>query len=247
MLRFRQKRFAVGAVVAAVVVASASVFAHVSFRPKDVNPLYDGRQYKEGISTRVSLVIPHGCTDADGNKFATRDVFALLPSTVDLSDSTYTVDENGNEFAGNAVMSVRPRVDNNWKKIQRKKAAVPTYFNHGPNDKDTVAVRWLKGNVPDDMSQDLELDVSLPRLKGCVERLRVYVTAVQYCGQGLRSAWIREPTAEFCEEEISPGYAPFFDVVRDRTANPLPPECGDVGTTVEAYPTAEEIDQYLTK
>ncbi|MDH5302357.1 MAG: YcnI family protein, partial [Gammaproteobacteria bacterium] len=140
---------------------------------------------------------------------------------------------------------IKPRVNGDWGAIRTIPGNVPTFYSHGEKSGDVRAIQWLDGFVPDSMYENLELKASLPKLEGCVGKLRVYTPVVQFCDSGLMNAWIKEPTNQFSADVISAGYAPYFDVVRNNTKNPLPESCGGVAETVEVYPSAEDIDSYL--
>lgn len=224
---------------------AATAFGHANFKPKDVDPLYANRTYKEGTTAYVSLVASHGCRDEEGVAHATRDVYAVFPNAVDLSGVGYS-QGSGSRYAGNALMAIKPEQDSRFRRIERVRGPVPEFYSHGPKSQDVRALHWRRGYLPDDVYAELKFRAALPRLEGCVDRLRVYIPAVQYCTGGLVNAWIREATDAFGTEMISAGYAPYIDVLRDYDNNPLPEAC-DGGEQAEAYPSSADIDRYLVR
>ena len=72
----------------------------------------------------------------------------------------------------------------------------------------------------------------------------MYVPTIQYCEKGHVLAWFKEPTPSMPIEPVSPGYAPYFDVVRNEDKNPLPSHCS-AGETVVVYPDEEDLEAYL--
>lgn len=208
---------------------SSNALSHANIQPKDNQDLYSERSYKEGSTAYFNLVLSHGC---DGE--ATTDVTMLIPNATDLTG--YTSSGPAGEYSGNALMSVKANVNANWKQIKYRKGEVPSYYSHGAKQEDVRAIVWRKGYVPDDMIETLSIRAATPKLEGCVSRLRVRLPAVQYCGRSKAKAWIKEPTARFSEDQISAGYAPYIDVIRDQDVNPLPADC-EQNMEVEAYPS----------
>lgn len=225
--------------------SAATAWAHASVKPKSVDPLYDGRSYKEGTTAYISLVPSHGCRDDSGQGHSTKSVYVLFPNTEDLSDVAFT-QGRGETYAGNAIMAIKPELDARFYRVQRVRGAVPEFYSHGAKAEDVRSLRWRGGDLPDDMYAELKFRAALPVLAGCVERLRVYMPTVQYCSGGLKNVWVREATEAFPEDVISAGYAPYFDVVRDYDQNPLPDTCEQV-VSAEAYPSAADIDHYLVR
>lgn len=222
--------------------SAATAFGHATFKPKDNDPAFAERTYKEGTTAYLSLMPTHGCSDADGNRYATKHIFTVLPNAVDLGGRTYSEGED-QRYAGNALMGIKPELDARFE-IERISGAVPTYYSHGANSSDVRSLRWRDGYLPDDMYAELKFRATLPLLDGCVERLRVYVPTVQYCEGGHVLAWMREATPAFPEDVITPDYAPYFDVLRDLDTHPLPESCSEP-LRIEAYPSAQDIDAYL--
>ncbi|RLT89280.1 MULTISPECIES: DUF1775 domain-containing protein [unclassified Ketobacter] len=218
---------------------ASNLFAHANTKPKDNLDTYSGRSYQENSSAYVDLVLSHGC---DGE--ATVHAAVLLPNANDLSGNTSS-GPDGN-YAGNALMGAKAQLNANWKHIAYGKGSVPTYYLRGEQQEDVRAIHWQRGYVPDDVIELLTFRADTPKLEGCVSKLKVNIPTVQYCTHGKVKAWIKQPTAVFGEEVISAGFSPSIDVVRDTVNNPLPEECG-AGIEVEAYPTNEEIDQYLSR
>ena len=223
-------------------------FAHAGFASKDNLDEYSGRDYEEGKTGYFKLVVPHGCSNADGSRsYPTRHVVMALPNGVDLSGIAYTKDKNGEVFGGNAVMGVKPAADGDWRKIKNPKAGVPSYYSHGLRSEDVRSLQWVGGKIPNDFYKSLEFRAKLPLLDACVTELNVYFPTVQYCKSNTFKAWIREPVAGLPEDVISTGYAPNITVRRNLVLNPLPEDCGEEGEVAEAYPDAEDVEAALLK
>jgi uncharacterized protein YcnI len=236
------KIISVAIVVLGTWVTSSDVFAHASILSKDTLDAYSGRNYMEGSSATFSLHLAHGCS-TDTATFATRHASIVFPNATDLTGIAYTEDHDGNRFAGNAVMGIKPRVDSDWKKIKVKTGEVPTFENHGANSTDVRGIHWKGGHVPNEMYENLEVKASFPKLDGCVSKLRVYMPAVQYCENGDILTWMRDATPSF--PDAGGGSAPYIDIVRNMDANPLPDSCGGTGEQAEAYPSVEDVEMYL--
>ena len=177
-------------------VFSTVLFAHSSITAKDTLDQYAGRSYKEGTSAFFSVSMPHGCADANhGAAKATTDVALVFPNSNDLQGSAYTKDSSGNKVAGNALMSIKPQLNANWKVIERIRGNVPAYFNHGLVTTDVRGIQYRSGYLPDDMIEQLTFNASLPILDGCVETLKVYIGIAQYCEHGGKQIWIKAATA----------------------------------------------------
>lgn len=224
---------------------SLSAFGHANVVPKDNNDDYANRQYEEATTAYLKLNIAHACkVGPDGaERRNTRHFAVVFPNNIDLTDIAATYDNHGNQYSGNALMTIKPSVDSDWKKIKIQRSDVPTYYSHGANSNDVRGIQWQHGDVPDSMYDNLEIRASLPKLQGCVNKLQVYLPSVQYCANDTMQAWIKYPTDGFPENVIS-HYAPYFDILRNETTNPLPAECVE-GVTKVIYPEAEDIDKYL--
>lgn len=223
-----------------------NVKAHVNVVPKSNADRFDGRVYQEGTVAYFDLSIPHGCKSASpsGATQPTTHVAVLFPNQQDLSAVAYTQDKEGTEYAGNAMMSIKPATDSQWRKIRRLREAVSPYYDHGVKSDDIRAIQWRGGYVPTDSYATLSFRAKLPLLKSCVSQLKVYLPAVQYCMNNTYKAWIREPTQMFSADTISSNYAPYILVQRDLEQNPLPADCRETVQS-NAYPSAHDIDRYL--
>jgi len=224
---------------------SWTAFGHANVVPQSNNDNFSGRQFEEGTTAYIKLNIAHACkVGPDGVERRNTNHFAVVfPNNIDLTGIAATFDRHGGQYAGNALMTIKTSVDNDWKKIRRQRDQVPTYYSHGANSEDTRGIQWQHGDVPDDMYDNVEIRASLPKLQGCAKKLTVYLPSVQYCANDTMQAWVKYPTAGFPDSVIS-HYAPYFDILRNEAINPLDPTCGD-GDTHEVYPTAEDIDKYL--
>jgi uncharacterized protein YcnI len=241
MNKLNKLAFAVTGIISMSI--SGNLFAHASIQVKDTQDEYSGRMYKENSSGLFSLHLSHGCTDATtGKTFATKHASMVFPNAEDLSGIAATFDSAGVEFAGNALMGIKPRVDADWDKIKIKTGTVPTYQNHGANSMDVRGIHWKDGNVPNEMYDNLEVKASFPTLRGCVTKLRVFMPSIQVCENGQVLTWMQHATEAFPDAEG--GSAPYIDIVRDQSRNPLPAGCSG-GETAEVYPSADDIDKYL--
>jgi hypothetical protein len=268
--------------VALGVLASADAFAHTNVPAKDFYLTTDGRSYVEGTSSEFKLNLAHSCSadlptvvttiaipnggDAEiytlGYSTATQSVTGnpnLSPKSTKYhaaADFLYTVDAVGNSYAGNALMGIKPSVDNNWEHIIPKKGDVPTFYNHGANPKDVLGIQWDGGNIPNDFYYDLKFRGSLPSIKpsSCVVKVRVYLPAIQYCGTSMNSLtkqdnWLPKPGAGLTD--VTTNYAPYFDIDRNLRTNPLPESCatkgsvGFKGEVVGLYPSETQLAAYL--
>ncbi len=227
---------------------STQAWGHASFAPKDNMDAYTDRAYKEGSAAYLKLTIAHSCSNEDKSEYyPTRSVSVVFPNTIDLSGQAVTTNRDGDIFGGNAMMGIKPRVTRSFRKIKVFKGDVPEFYNHGAKNRDVRALHWTRGWVENDKYEVLEFRASLPKLEGCVKKLRVYTPTVQHCLGGHTLAWLRTPTAMFAEDVISPDYAPYFDIIRDEENNPLPAgaTCSEEEMTAEAYPSDSDIDTYL--
>ena len=231
-------------VTALTVGMAESALAHANFIPKDNLDMYSGRDYKEGSSAFLSLNLSHGCSNADGETFATKHAVAIMPNDQSLAGIAFTKDRMGNRYGANGVMSVRPEADANWKRIEAPKATVGEYYSHGLKTEDIAAIQWKRGNIPANFYASVNFRVALPYLESCVSKIKVQIPTVQYCTSGYIKAWIKEPTPSMPTDVISTGYAPYFNIVRADN-NPLGDECGGVGTEEEVYPSTDQIENNL--
>lgn len=230
--------------LAAFMVAN-NVIAHANFVPKDVDDNFNGRQYEEGTTAYMNVNIAHGCHTPDRSEwFSTIHVVSIFPNNLDLTGIAYTKDRSGNVYAGNALMGIKPGVDGDWQSINNLIGDVPTFYSHGARDTDVRSIHWINGEVPNDGYENLQFRAGLPFLEGCTNRLKVYVPTIQYCEKGQILAWFIEPTPSMSSDVISPGYAPYFEVVRNEDKNPLPDSCS-AGETYTVYPAEEDLETYL--
>lgn len=220
--------------------------AHANFVPKDNIDSYSGREYQEGSSAYLSLSIAHGCNSMDGSKsYKTKHVVAIFPNDVNMQGIAYTKDRSGNHYGANGIMSIRPQTDSNWRFISNPKATVNEYYSHGVKTEDVSAIQWIGGDIPSDFFAGLTLRAQFPYLEECVSKLRVYIPTIQYCAAGHIKGWLRSPTHSMPEHLISPGYAPYIDVIRAEN-NPIDPTCTKA-IEEEAYPSDERIEKSLLR
>ena len=230
-----------GGIISTPLIASG----HANVVPKDNNDNYSDRQFEEGTTAYIKLNIAHACkVGVDGTERRnTKHFTVVFPNNIDLTDVAATYDGSGNQYAGNVLMTIKPSVDSDWKRIRIQRNAVPTYYSHGTNSNDVRGIQWQHGNVPDSMYDNVEIRASLPKLKNCVKKLQVFLPSVQYCANNTMQAWIKYPTDAFNDDVIA-HYSPSFDIIRNETKNPLPSECID-GNVKIVYPEAGDIDKYL--
>jgi len=225
---------------------SVNVFAHSNVVVKDNLDAYSGRNYQEATTANLKFQLPHGCRNTSRTKFyATKHAAAVFPNSNLLTGITITEDKSGNEYAGNAMMSIKPFVNPVWDKVKISRGSVPNYYSHGVNSTDVRGIKWLGGKIPYDMVTNLNIKASLPKLTACVTLLKVYVPLVQYCENGQVLAWMKQATPTFPIDVISQGYAPSFTIIRNEIKNPLPASCSGIGESVEVYPSEADIEQFL--
>ena len=222
--------------------ASWTAFGHANVVPQNNNDDFSGRQFEEGTTAYIKLNLAHACkVGPDGTERRNTNHFTVVfPNNIDLTGIAAT---GGGQYAGNVLMTIKPSVDSDWKKIRMQRGSVPEYYSHGANSSDVRGIQWQHGDVPDSMYDNVEIRASLPTLQGCAKKLKVFLPAVQYCANDTMQAWVKYPTDGFPDHVIS-HYAPYFDILRNEAKNPLPAGCPD-GDTHEIYPTAEDVDKYL--
>ncbi len=235
--------------------------AHVNIAPDNAFSLGDQpREYLEGKSAYISVNLPHSCSDAEHNSYATTDVVLILPNGSSLPENFYTADRSGNTYAANAVMGTKARVSRNWKKIKVVKGPVDEFYSHGAKTEDTRAVKWLKGYVDNDHYDNLEIKTKFPKIdpESCIGTLRVELPSIQYCKKGYVTAWIgttgsaRFP-ADSAKLRLEETYVPYLKVVRDVANTPYPSTCptdteGNViPATATVRPTDADIDAYADR
>jgi len=239
-------RYTKALLITSLVTGSMSVFAHAGFKPKDVNDNYDGRTYLGGQTAYLSMAVPHGCKGENGERYTTNHIGMVFPSMVALpAEQATTSDRDDNQYGANAMMGIKAAIDSNWETVRGLRGEVGEFYSHGTKTEDVHAIHWLGGEIPDDMYAELKFRATLPKLMGCVTKLRVYTPAIQYCEGNHYTVWNSEATTAFPEEKVSTGYTPYFDVARDLTANPLDESCGE-GEELTVAPPADKIDWYLS-
>lgn len=273
------------AITATSTLFSANVLSHANIAQKDAYNTDDGRSYLEGTSAEIKLNLSHSCS-ADLPTVVTTMAVPNSPSIeiYDLgydkktktvtgnpniskkstkynstADFFYTTDGKGTNYAGNALMGIKPSVDNNWQEILPKKGDVPNFYNHGPNTRDVLGIHWQGGNIPNDFYYDLKFRGSFPQFKpdSCVSKVRVYLPAIQYCGTDMNNLtkqdnWLPKPSPLAGITQVTTGYAPYFDIDRNLKKNPLPENCGsdleheqEHGDIVGLYPSDQDISDFL--
>ena len=278
-IRVLQRKSSVVGIVALGVLVSGDVFAHANVPAKDWYFTSDGRSYVEGSSAEIKLNLSQSCTadlptvvttiaipngtDAEiytlGFDKATQSVTGnpnQSPKSTKYSSTAnflFTKGTGNATYAGNALMGIKPSVDNNWQQIIPKNGDVPTFYNHGAKSKDVLGIHWNGGNVPNDFYYDLKFRGTLPSIKptSCIAKVRVYLPAIQYCGTDVNNLskqdnWLPKPGAGLTE--VTTNYAPYFDIDRNLRTNPLPETCltnGQKGEFVGVYPSDAQLTNYL--
>ena len=226
---------------------AGNAFAHIGIARENVFALGDApREYMEGTTAELAVQLPHDCSDEAGNHYPTIDTSILLPNGAGTLEEGY--------FSKNAVNGTKARVTATWEEVEIMKGPIDPYESHGNIiEEDTRSVHWKKGSVDNDHYDNLYIKTSFPKFsaESCATRLDVYVPSVQFCEEDYAIAWIGvEDSAEFVDgpkTRVTEDFAAKFTVVRNEEENPLPAGCDAEQAPIEAWPTTEEIDQYLPK
>lgn len=191
------------------------------------------------------------------------DKASIKTTLSDLVQVLQTYDANKNPAGANALMSIKPILNSNWEKILMNKDTVPAFYNHGVNTRDVRSIQWLNSKNPagvgygmsNDYAENLEFVTTLGKLQNCVAKVRVYTPSIDLCTDGNAYLWGMNYTPVVSEAlvtasggkiGVSTNYAPYIDIVRNTTTNPLESSCG-AGQMVTIYPSATDIDNYLGK
>lgn len=241
------------AAVCALLMAGNAV-AHIGIARENVFSLGEGtREYLEGSSASLGIQLPHDCSNAAGEHFATTDVVVIFPNADNLSTDFMTTERDGTVHGANAMMGVKARISSSWKKVKVKKGMVDAYYSHGEKTEDIRAIKWLRGMVDNDHYDNLEIKTNFPKIDpaSCVGSLKIKVPAIQYCKGGYKIAWIgTEGSLLFPFGSNNPKlrltetFTASFKVVRDLENNPLPDSCGGVATEEEIRPSDADIDAF---
>lgn len=240
----------------AIAATSFSATAHLNIAAEDVFAVgEEPRDYIEGKSAFIKINAVEGCKDAEGNKYNTTDLIAILPNSSGALSDNFVMSSRGTEYDANAVMFTRARINSNWKKVDAVKGPVDSYFKD--RTEGVRAIKWLRGNVSPEQYDNLEFRTRLPNIKStsCVSKLRVEIPAISYCKNGYVRAWIgTEGTTRFPADsdklQLEEEYELYFNVVRDVENNPYPETCekdeeGNVLPVEEsARPSDAAIDLY---
>lgn len=251
--------------------SSAEVLAHATFVPKDNYVTPDGRSYLEGKNSELNLNLAHACSPDTGTVIATtvfpngddNEVYDLelerqpdgsLKVTQDPIPSTWRLSD---AIDGDALSSIKPRIDGDWQEISLKK-----------DEKGKLrGTHWHGGWVPDAYYERVAFRATFAKFQpeSCVTKVRVYLPAIQYCGkltsQGnapvigtdyppfvARNYWLWRAVPEAGIESIDTGSdgkpvtidlgrAPYIDIDRDLENNNLPNGCKshDVMVCIRAW------------
>ncbi len=249
------KKIITGSAAICAMAIAGNALAHIGIARENMFALGDApREYLEGSSASLGIQLPHDCSNADGEHFATTDVVVIFPNGMNLSDNFQTTDRDGGVYAANAMMGVKARVSANWKKVKTVKKYVDTYGSRGSNE-DVRAVKWLKGMVDNDHYDNLEIKTSFPKIKpdSCVGSLKIEVPAIQYCKKGYSIAWIgTENSKRFPlldppnpKVRLTETFTASFKVVRDVENNPYPDSCDGIEPMEEVVrPSDADIDAF---
>ena len=242
------------AICAMAMAIAGNAFAHIGIARENVFALGDSpREYLEGSSASLAIQLPHDCSNANGEHFATTDVVVILPNGENLTDNFMTTDREGTTHAANSMMDVKARISANWKKIKVKKGAVGSYYSHGVKSEDARSIKWLKGYVDNDHYDNLEIKTRFPKInpESCVSSLKIQVPAIQYCKKGYSIAWIgTSNSARFPlldppnpKARLTENFTASFKVVRDVENNPYPDACTELTEEV-VRPSDADIDSF---
>lgn len=246
-----KKQFLNVSAVCLLAAASSAVMAHLNIAQENVFALGDNpREYVEGSSAFINVNLPHDCSDADGNHYATTDVEVLLPNGTGIAGAFTSNHSTGDVFGANAVMGVKQRMNQTFEKNIVMKDTVDAFYSHGLRTEDARVMKWLEGEVDNDHYDNLEFKAGFPKIdpESCITKIELFFPSVQYCKSGFKTAWIGVADSKFglstAKTRVTERYAAHFSIVRSQD-NPLPASCGGVGETVEARPSTDEIDSYL--
>lgn len=209
----------------------------------------------------IKLVFPNG-KDAVVNEWLDPRGTAQAPVANGLKDILWTY----NTFAptdpsayrgANAVMSIKPSVDNQWKSIEPTKEEVPVYYNHGDNTWDVASIHYTgltgalskgKWGLTNEYYKNVEFVATLGYFKkdSCYSKVVVDIPAADYCADGHAYVWWKSATPSIPNELLaSAGYAPVVTIKRNLAKNPLPESCGGIGKTAEVAPSNATLDRYF--
>lgn len=240
------------AVICAMAIAGNAA-AHIGIARENVFALGDSpREYLEGSSASLGIQLPHDCSNADGEHFATTDVVVIFPNADNLSSDFITTNRDGDIFAANAMMGIKARVSSSWKTVQTIKGDVEPYGSRQKTE-DVRAIKWLRGLVDNDHYDNLELKTSFPKInpESCVGSLKIQVPAIQYCKRDYAIAWIGTSNSALFplldppnpKVRLTENFTASFKVVRNLETNPLPESCNEATEEV-VRPSDADIDAY---
>ncbi len=240
------------AAICAMAIAGNAV-AHIGIARENVFALGDGpREYLEGSSASLGVQLPHDCSNADGEHFATTDVVVIFPNAENLSTDFMTTNRDGDIFAANAMMGIKARVSASWKKVITVKGDVETYGSRAKTE-DVRAIKWLRGMVDNDHYDNLEIKTSFPKINpdSCVGGLKIQVPAIQYCKRRYAIAWIGTEGSELFplldppnpKVRLTENFTASFKVIRNLETNPLPEDCLEPTEEV-VRPSDADIDAF---
>ncbi len=247
------KKLIINAAAICAMAIAGNTVAHIGIARENVFALGDGpREYLEGSSASLGVQLPHDCSNADGEHFATTDVVVIFPNAENLNSDFMTTNRDGDIFAANAMMGVKARVSASWKKVYIVKGDVETYGSRGKTE-DSRAIKWLRGMVDNDHYDNLEIKTSFPKInpESCVGSLKIQVPAIQYCKNGYAIAWIGTAGSELFplldppnpKVRLTENFTASFKVIRNLETNPLPEECLEPTEEV-VRPSDADIDAF---
>lgn len=252
------KKLIISTMTATVIVASHNVLAHLNISQDNFFALGENaREYKEGSSAFIEVNAVEGCKDAAGNRYATTDVVAILPTSPGaLSDSYFTQKRNGDIFSANALMFTKARASSSWEEVGVVKGSVDAFYN-ADRTEGVRAIKWLGGYINSSQYDNLEFKTKLPKIEptSCIGKLRVEIPTITYCESDYVRAWIgTEGSTRFPADsdklQLEEEYELYFSVVRDVEKNPYPDSCekdanGKVVPIEETVrPSDSDIDLY---
>lgn len=250
------KKVISGIFTIAMLGTSFNTFAHLNIARENFFSLGENsREYKEGSSVFININAVEGCKDAFDNRYDTKDVVVILPTTPGaLSDNFYTSNRDGDILGANAMMFTKAKATKNWRKSKVIKGPVDEFRGRTEGVR---AIKWIRGRLDSDHYDNLEFRTSLPKIEptSCVGKLRVELPTITYCSAGYVRAWIgtegseRFP-ADSDQLQLEESYELYFNVVRDVENNPYPETCevdadGNIVPLEETVrPSDADIDTY---
>jgi hypothetical protein len=102
-----------------------AAYAHIGIAQKAVNDMFDGRDYEEGTSQFIDILLPHDCSNDAGEHFPTEHVSVMIPNGASIDPSvSMTVNEQGTPHGANVMMGSKASVNANWQEVRILKGMI---------------------------------------------------------------------------------------------------------------------------